>query len=80
MITVKVSSKGQIAIPKALRDRAGLVDGTELEVAVRGQDLVLRKTAGRQWRRWRGALSGSGLLEEHQEEHRQELRADEEGS
>lgn len=37
METVKVSSKGQIVIPKAVRDAKHITAGTELAVSVVGE-------------------------------------------
>jgi AbrB family looped-hinge helix DNA binding protein len=42
-----VSEKGQVTIPKALRDRLGLRSGTVLEFEERGGALVARKRRGR---------------------------------
>lgn len=39
-----VSSKGQVVIPKEIRDRHGLEPGTRLEVEDRGDVIVLRRT------------------------------------
>jgi AbrB family looped-hinge helix DNA binding protein len=39
-----VSEKGQITIPKAIRDRLGLRPGTILEVEAAGGSLVARKS------------------------------------
>ena len=38
-----VTSKGQITIPKHIRDRKGIAAGTRLEVREKGDDIVLRK-------------------------------------
>ena len=41
--TVRVSGKGQVVIPKAVRDRLGLRAGDELSVGVQDGKIVLRK-------------------------------------
>jgi AbrB family looped-hinge helix DNA binding protein len=41
----KVSSKGQVVIPKAYRQKLGWESGTELEVHEEAGQLVLRKPA-----------------------------------
>jgi AbrB family looped-hinge helix DNA binding protein len=62
MEVVTISSKGQIAIPKAVRDAMGLSEGTRLNLDVRDGQIVLSK--GRDWRSLRGAGSGvPGLME-----------------
>ena len=53
MDKVTVSSKGQIAIPKQVREALNLTEGTKLTLEVRGQEIVLSK--GDAWRKL-GAL------------------------
>ena len=43
METVTVLSKGQIAIPKLVRDALNISPGTRLTLDVRGQEIVLSK-------------------------------------
>jgi AbrB family looped-hinge helix DNA binding protein len=38
-----VTSKGQVTIPKHIRDRHSITAGTRLEVAERGDEIVFRK-------------------------------------
>lgn len=40
---MRISSKGQITIPKKVRDRASLPEGTEIEFEVEGEVVVLRR-------------------------------------
>ena len=42
MAKTRLSSKGQVIIPKAVRDRHGWQPGVELEVEDRGDAVVLR--------------------------------------
>ena len=81
MATTTVSSKGQIVIPRALRDKYRLTSGTRLEVAESDEGLVLaplkparsaRRKAG--WRALRGAAKGTTALKEHLSEHRREAK------
>jgi AbrB family looped-hinge helix DNA binding protein len=39
----KVSSKGQIVIPKEIRDRLEILPGEKIIVMTRGEEIVLRK-------------------------------------
>ena len=43
MARTRLSSKGQVIIPKAVRDRQGWKPGVELEVEDRGDLVVLRR-------------------------------------
>ncbi len=42
-LTRVIGPKGQVVIPKELRDRAGLVEGTEVIVELRGDEIVLKR-------------------------------------
>ena len=57
-----MSSKGQIAIPKAVRDALNLSEGTKLTLDVRGQEIVLSKQPS--WRKLQGAAAGRDLMTE----------------
>ena len=81
MATTTVSSKGQIVIPLALREKYRLTSGTRLEVAESDDCLVLApikqaRTSRRQsgWRALRGSAKGTNALKEHLAEHRREAK------
>jgi AbrB family looped-hinge helix DNA binding protein len=57
---VTVSSKGQIAIPKAVRDALNLSEGAKLRVELRGQQIILSKEPG--WKKLEGAAAGTDLI------------------
>jgi len=57
MEKVTVSSKGQIAIPKQVREALRLAEGSKLTLEVRGQEIILSK--GDAWKELEGA--GRGL-------------------
>jgi AbrB family looped-hinge helix DNA binding protein len=59
MEQVTVSSKGQIAIPKRVREALNLSEGTKLTLEIHGQEIVLSKGAA--WRKLQGA--GGDLME-----------------
>jgi AbrB family looped-hinge helix DNA binding protein len=44
---VRVTSKGQVTIPKPLRQRTGIKSGAEVDFSVRDGDLVIRKAPPR---------------------------------
>ena len=60
MEQITVSSKGQIAIPKAIRDELNLSEGTKLSVEVRGQEIVISKEPA--WKKLQGAAAGRDLM------------------
>jgi AbrB family looped-hinge helix DNA binding protein len=53
MEKITVSSKGQIAIPKEVREALNLTAGSKLTLEVRGQEIVLSK--GDAWKQLKGA-------------------------
>ena len=60
MEQITVSSKGQVAIPKAVRDALNLSAGVKLTLEVRGQEIVLSKQPS--WKKLRGAAKGRDLM------------------
>ena len=54
---MKVTVKGQVTIPKSLRDRYGLSPGTEVRFVERDHRVVVEKArAADVWQRYRGVL------------------------
>lgn len=81
MVTTTVSSKGQVVIPRRLREKYRLTAGTQLQVAETAEGLVLspiKRTpaAARQagWRSLRGSAKRTAALKEHLAEHRREAK------
>ena len=72
MVKATVSSKGQIAIPKPVRDRLNLKPGTQLSIDVQGESMVLRRVVGDypDWRTMRGMVRGGPSLTKGLEEDR----------
>lgn len=52
---MRVTSKGQVTIPIDLREKAGLLPNTEVEFALKGGTVILRK-AGKAQRRGKRLL------------------------
>ncbi len=76
MLTVTLSSKGQIVLPQSIRRMLGLQEGDKLEVALKDQTILLiplptERATG--WQRWRGELAGTNALAEHLAEHAVEV-------
>ena len=76
MPRVRLSSKGQIAIPCDIRRQLNLRQGTEFSITVRNDDLILTRLLPVDWRRWEGAFRGTELLAGRAEERRAELDRD----
>ena len=58
---MRVTSKGQVTIPQAVRRRLGILPDSDVEITVRGSEAVLRKVAGRaRGRKVVAALRGRG--------------------
>ena len=80
MSEVSVSSKGQIVIPRELRERVGIRQGTVLEVELRDGAIVLRPVPSEGerspggWRRWRGAFRDRNLVNHLLDDHDDEVR------
>jgi AbrB family looped-hinge helix DNA binding protein len=72
MTTATISSKGQIAIPKAVRDRLNLKAGTELMIDVQGETLVMKRVVREfpDWRTMEGMSEGAESLTRALEEER----------
>jgi AbrB family looped-hinge helix DNA binding protein len=72
MTSATISSKGQIAIPKAVRDRLNLRAGTEVVIEVQGEALVMKRLVREfpDWRTMRGMSKGAGSLTKALEEER----------
>jgi len=74
----KLSSRGQIVIPKELRDKLGLEQGDELQIYYEKNRLVLKPDKSRQaMEKLEGKLAGEDLVEELEQEHQSEIKRDE---
>jgi len=78
MEKVTVSSKGQIAIPKTIRDALNLSEGAKLTVEVRGHEIILSKDPA--WRKLKGVAAGRDLMKDFaafrkQEREREDSRS-----
>jgi AbrB family looped-hinge helix DNA binding protein len=79
MTKATISSKGQIAIPKAVRQRLNLKAGTEVSFDVQGEALVMRRLVRSfpDWHTMQGMVrGGESLTRALEDEHRAELARD----
>jgi len=70
----RLSSKGQIVIPKEVREYLGLERGTEFHVQVEAGRIVLQPIGPPVAHKLYGMLADLDLLDQLENEHRQELR------
>ena len=79
MTKATISSNGQIAIPKAVRERLNLKGGTEVSIDVQGEALVMKRLVRNfpDWRTMRGmAKGGESLTKALMEDRAAELARD----
>ncbi len=53
---MKITVKGQVTIPKTIRERYGLRPGSEVRFVEKDHRVVLEKGAGDVWKKYRGFL------------------------
>jgi len=75
MPTVKLSSKGQVAIPKAIRDRLRLKKDMRLEISVERSLILLKPLGDDAWLGLEGSLKGTSVLEDLESEHRKGIES-----
>jgi len=74
MNLVKLSSKGQMVLPKEVRKAMGIGPGTVLKVTRKGQKLFLEPVAASMIDRLYGKFKGEDFLKDLEAEHYQEIR------
>lgn len=79
MAIVKAFAKGQVVIPKPIRDRFGIKAGSQLFIQVIGQDIVMKPLPKDPIKALRGMLKDTGpstadLLRMRREEREREER------
>lgn len=77
MQTAKTSSKGQIVIPKPMRDQLGIKPGARVELKLADRLIEIRPLPEDPVREIRGSLKGRPSLADRLiKEHRQEVKRD----
>lgn len=71
-MTHRVGAKGQVVIPKELREKAGLHPGTEVDFELNGGRVVLASRGHR--RKLGGRFAGSGMASRLVEDRAREPR------
>jgi len=80
LISSKISSKGQVVIPKEFRKKLGIKAGDRIKFKLTKEGILIipekKEKDKKDWREWIGALKTPGksiidcLLEEHRKERR----------
>lgn len=76
METVRLSSKGQLVIPKKVRERLGIASGAVLDVRLEGESVVLTPRRLSPQQALLGSLRDFPLLEELTRERGREREKD----
>jgi len=72
-MATRVSSKGQIVIPKDLREKLNIKPGTFLYVRLQEEEIVLTPMRGTPIEKLYGRFSGEKILDELEKEHANEI-------
>lgn len=75
-MATKVSSKGQIVIPKHLREKLNIKPGTFLNIRLDKEDIVLTPMKRTPIERLYGRFSGEQVLFQLEKEHADEIAKD----
>jgi AbrB family looped-hinge helix DNA binding protein len=74
-MSVRVGERGQVVIPKVIRDEAGIHPGDQVDFEFRGGEVVLVRR-GREAKPLAGRFAGSGMLEAHMADRAKERERD----
>ncbi|MBK5294475.1 MAG: AbrB/MazE/SpoVT family DNA-binding domain-containing protein [Acidobacteriia bacterium] len=72
MTKATISAKGQVSIPKTIRERLNLKPGTQVVIDVQGEKVVMKRLVSGfpDWRTMRGMFRGVGDLHDDLEKDR----------
>ena len=76
MVLARLSSKGQVVLPKTLREALHLQPGTQFDVRVVDGAILLQPLAADPVRALYGRYAGVDFLGELEAEHRHEVESD----
>ena len=76
MPTTTLSSKGQVVLPKAVRDKLGIQPGATLRVVVSGKAIRIEALPAKPLDRLYGRLSGKKLVQTLEDEHAREIKSE----
>lgn len=73
MTTYRVGPKGQVVVPKAIRDQIGLEPGHDVDVELVGDEIRIRRARAPSFEDFRGIWGPPGGMEGWAEEKRREI-------
>ncbi len=73
---LRLSSKGQLVLPKAVREQLRLKNGDQFQARIVDGKIVLEPVKLGAIHRLHGVLAGTNVLKELEEEHRREVEND----
>ena len=76
MAITKVSSKGQVVLPKEMRDRLGIQPGATLRIVVSGRKIEIEPLPKKLIDRLYGRFPGSKLVQSLEREHVREIKSE----
>ena len=63
---ISVSERGQVVIPKKIRDTAHIQKGDELEIEVAGETIILKPIRRFKAKKWQDYIGiGEGIIDAH---------------
>jgi AbrB family looped-hinge helix DNA binding protein len=75
-VLLRLSSKGQLVLPKNIREKLNLKNGDQFQVRIVEGKIVLEPVRKDAIDRLHGILVGTDVLKELEEEHRREVEHD----
>ncbi|MEW5827772.1 MAG: AbrB/MazE/SpoVT family DNA-binding domain-containing protein [Chloroflexota bacterium] len=73
---LRLSSKGQLVLPKKIREKLHLKNGDQFQARIEDGKIVLEPVKMDVVARLHGILAGTDVLKELEEEHRREIEHD----
>ena len=75
-MAIRLSSKGQLVLPKNIREKLNLKSGDQFQARVVDQTIVLEQVPVDLIQKLRGKYTGHDFIRDLEEEHRQEMDND----
>jgi AbrB family looped-hinge helix DNA binding protein len=73
---LRLSSKGQLVLPKKIREKLNLKIGDQFQVRVMDDKIILEPVKKGAIKKLHGVLTDTNVLKELEEEHRKEVEHD----